>query len=154
MGSQGGNAPNPYTQHKASTLFLRVPAEDWPRVKIGEKTEFRTRPKESSRLLTIYTPTPVVAYMRDGMGRYDANLMVLEERRFEPLFQISQDAEAIAREGFSSYDEFRRYWRKRRKGVYRPLERVWAWRVRLWDRGEDDRRFGLDLLHRLYGAWL
>lgn len=156
MGSHGGDAPNPYTQRHASTLFLRVPNGDWARVKIGEKTEFRTMPKESSRLLRCKTPTPVVAYtVRRALNQYDAALMVLQERRHEPLFAISENPEAITREGFASYDEFRRYWRARMKGVYRPMQMVRVWRVRPWDREAGDALlFGLELLEHLYGDFL
>lgn len=160
MGSRGGNAPNPYAQHQAFTQFLRVPFIDWPRVKIGEKTEFRTKPRESSRILRANTPTPVVAYAINGSGEYDRKLMVLEEHRYEPLFAISDDSEAIAREGFETYDHFRRYWRKRRKGVYRPMERVHVWRVRRFHLGtdpfeaDDESTLGVALFEHLYGDYL
>jgi hypothetical protein len=156
MGSRGGNAPNPWSQRQVSTLFLRVPFGDWPRVKIGEKTEFRTKPREGARLLTVKMPTPVVAYTVSPVRQeYDAQIMVLEERRYEPLFAIHDDEAAIHREGFESYDEFRRYWRKRRKGVFRPMEKVYVWRVRRWEpHARDDIAFGLRLLHALYGEFL
>lgn len=153
MGSQGGNAPNPYTQRHASTLFLRVPTMDWARVKIGEKTEFRTRLREGSHLVAANTPTPVVAYTKSSLG-YDSKLMVLVEHKREPLFAIADDPEAIGREGFEDYDHFRRYWRKRRKGVYRPMELVHVWRVRPWDEKWDMGRFGNYLIGHLYRDWL
>lgn len=155
MGSLGGNAPNGYRQHKASTLFLRVPVLDWPRVKVGEKTEFRTRPGEGSSLLRVNAPTPVVAYRPATQTQpIDGKIMVLLERRYEPLFNISTDPEAVRREGFETYDEFRRYWRKRRKGVYRPMEQVHVWRVRPWEGQHDLVRFGVTLLGRLYGEFI
>lgn len=155
MGSRGGNAPNPWSQRQASTLFLRVPYDDWPRVKIGEKTEFRTKPREGARLLTVKTPTPVVAYaVSPSRGVHDGQLMVLERRRYEPLFAIAEDEEAIRREGFESYDEFRRYWRKRRKGVYRPMEKVYVWRVRRLGDFSDLTALGLVLMGHLYGEFL
>jgi hypothetical protein len=147
-----GNVARPYPQRTAKTLFLRVPRVDWPRVKIGEKTEFRTRPREGSDLLSVNPPTPVVAYSVDGNGKYDRQLMVLLERRFEPLFAITEDPDAIAREGFDSYEEFRAYWRRRRHGAYAPMERVFVWRVRLWE-DDDDRTFGARLFTRLYGEY-
>jgi hypothetical protein len=154
MGSRGGNAPNPWSQRQVSTLFLRVPFEDWTRIKLGEKTEFRTKPREGARLLSVKLPTPDVAYAHSLTVGYDGKLMVLEERRYEPLFAISQDEAAIQREGFASYDEFRRYWRKRRKGVYRPMERVYVWRVRPWQGNHDLTRMGTRVLHALYGDFL
>lgn len=149
-----GNAPKPYAQRKASTLFLRVPVEDWSRVSIGEKTEFRTMPREGSLLARAYLPTPVVAYcVKPPLNEYVNRLMVLLERRFEPLFAISEDQAAIEREGFNTYDEFRRYWRKRRKGVYRPMERVHVWRVRPYFEG-DAELLGAAMFRRLYGDFL
>lgn len=148
-----GSAPKPYMQRKASTLFLRVPVEDWPRVVIGEKTEFRTLPREGSVLHKAYLPTPVVAYCVRPVDQYVNKLMVLLERRIEPVFAISDDPAAIAREGFESYDEFRRYWRKRRKGAYRPMERVQVWRVRPYTEG-DMTILGAQMFRRLYGDFL
>ncbi len=127
---------------------------DWPAVKIGAKTEFRTKPRESSRLLSCYTPTPVVAYAVNGRGEKDYELMVLESRRYEPLFVISQDQAAIAREGFETYDHFRRYWRKRCKGIYRPGEMVWVWTVRPWQGKHDAVRHGVAVLAHLYEDFL
>lgn len=153
MAGNGGAAPRPYTQRFASTLFLRVPTGDWTQVKIGEKTEFRTMPGESSRLLKSYTPTPVVAYSITGSGVYDKKLMVLESWRREPLFEINNDLDALARENMASYDAFRRYWRARQHGVYRPLQIVHVWRVRQF-LDKDIVAEGARLLRRLYGEFL
>jgi hypothetical protein len=139
-------------QRQALTCFLRVPAEDWPRVKIGEKTEFRTRHRERVALVSIKPPTAVVAYADEGEG-HDWQVMVLEEYRYEPLFSITFDAEAVEREGFASYDDFRRYWRKREGGVYMPAEKVWVWRLRPMETG-DTAMLGISLLHHLYGRFL
>lgn len=145
-----------------STRFLRVPSFDWPAVKIGAKTEFRTKPREGSRLITCNTPTPVVAYsLSNGpLRQIVSKLMVLEERKFEPLFALAEDAEGLAREGFESYDHFRRYWRKRNKGRFVPMQRVWVWRVRPWrhapdewSRGDED-KMGEALIEELYGEHL
>lgn len=156
MGSRGGDAPNNLKQRRLATLFLRVPSIDWPRVAIGEKTEFRTMPREGSRVLTTYLPTPVVAYATANgpLREMVHKLMVLEERRYEPIFAISDDPEAIRREGFESYDHFRRYWRARQKGVYRPMQRVWVWRVRPWDDREDHVRLSVAMLEHLYEDYL
>jgi hypothetical protein len=118
-------------RRQVSTRFLRVPANDWPMVRVGVKTEFRTRPEDRVGLTKCYVPTPVIAYATRALGP-ESRLMVLEERRHEPLFNIVDDAEAIAREGFESYEQFRRYWRKRMHGRFVPLERVWVWRIRLF----------------------
>lgn len=153
MGSRGGSAPNPYTQRSMSTLFLRVPRVDWARVKIGEKTEFRTQANEAVRIAKANTPTPVVAYSISLNRDHDAQLMVLERHRYEPLFAIAEDVEAIRREGYETYDEFRRYWRARLKGIYRPMQKVHVWRVRPWTE-TDELHFGPELLKRLYGDFM
>lgn len=148
-----GNHPKPYTQRAAVTLFLRVPIMDWPRVKVGEKTAFRTVPGQRvARLHNTRLPTPVVAYSRSNFGESDRLLMVLEGHRVEPLFNAMEDPEAIAREGFPTHHHFRRYWRKRRGGVYRPMEIVHVWEVRLWQQS-DYVDMGQELLGRLYGEF-
>jgi hypothetical protein len=152
MGSRGGSAPNAYRQRSRSTLFLRVPVGDWTKVKVGEKTEFRTMPGAGSSMMAVNPPTPVVAYTVNRSGQYDAQLMVLLARRVEPLWEISGNPEALAAEGFESYDVFRRYWRARQKGVYRPLQLVTVWRVRrAWPSDRAD--FGVKLFDDLYGEF-
>lgn len=144
---------HPFPRHQASTRFLRVPAVDWPAVRIGAKTEFRTRPRDGSRLLTCNTPTPVVAYTTSStpLRELRTQLMVLLERRYEPVFSIAEDADALAREGFDDYAHFRRYWRKRNGGRYVPMQRVWVWRLRSWDKHSDPSDLGCQLIHDLYG---
>lgn len=142
----------PLPQRQASTLFLRVPRIDWTRVKVGEKTEFRTRPREGSNLLNVNLPTPVVAYSQRPTGGYDTWLMVLLEKRYEPLFALASDPEGVAREGFDSYEEFRSYWRRRKRGRFKPMEHVYVWRVRNAT-PEDAEEFGPAIYHRLYGEY-
>jgi hypothetical protein len=157
MGSQGGDGPNGLRQRQVSTLFLRVPSIDWPAVRIGVKTEFRTMPRAGSRIvLNRNYPTPVVAYATSNgpLRELAHRLMVLEAHRFEPLFAIAEDAEALRREQQPSYDHFRRYWRMRQKGVYRPMQQVHVWRVRPFRLEDDLEQFGVQLLHRLYGDYL
>jgi hypothetical protein len=140
-------------RHQVTTRYLRVPAEDWAAVRQGIKTEFRTRPREGV-LTKCNVPTPVVAYAtRRVAGATPTALMVLEERRYEPLFYLADDADGLAREGFPTYDHFRRYWRKRTGDSYRPTARVYVWRVRPWRAG-DGHAFGASLLHELYGEHL
>lgn len=151
----------PFPRHQVSTRFLYVPAEDWPRVRLGEKTEFRTRPREGSNLLTCALPTPVVAYsrrMNGDVSSHSTKLMVLTHRSLEPLFNISENPEALAREGFESYDDFRRYWRARNGGRdnnrFQPMQRVYAWRVRPFEAWLDHETLGVALLTELYGEHL
>jgi hypothetical protein len=151
--THGGSAPGPYRQREARTLFLRVPYIDWTKVKVGEKTEFRTAPHESSKITMANTPTPVVAYATND-DFYDAKLMVLEARRHEPLWEIANDFVGLAREGYAEdYEGFRRYWRKRQKGVYKPLQMVWVWQVTPFLES-DIIVEGSRLLRRLYGEFL
>jgi hypothetical protein len=151
MGVNSGGHPKPYPQRTAVTLFLRVPIADWLRVKVGEKTAFRTVPGQRvARVQHTELPTPIVAYALSDAGEYDCTLMVLEGHRVEPLFNAMDDPEAIAREGFVNHHHFRRYWRKRRGGIYRPMEMVHVWELRLWC--EDDfEDMGKLALQRLYG---
>jgi len=155
MGSSG-NAPRPYAQHELRTLFVRVPFGDWPAVKIGHKTEFRARPQESSRVLHVNTPTPVVAYAVNMSGAYDRQLMVMTHRWREPLIAIAESPESLEREGFADYATFRRYWRARHKGVYRAAEMVWVFRLRAWRQGKsgDSLDMGTLLVKRLYGEFM
>jgi hypothetical protein len=146
----------PFPRHQASTRFLRVPAEDWARVRIGEKTEFRTRPRERSNITTCALPTPVVAYTTRRSGDVDpfsTKLMVLLERRYEPLFNIAEDPGALEREGFESYAHFRSYWKARNGGKYVPMQRVYVWRVREFVEN-DTYVLGTELLRELYGEHL
>lgn len=147
-----GERQHPYPRHQASTRFLRVPVVDWPSVRAGIKTEFRTRPRQGSRLLSVTLPSPVVAYS-NARPEIATKLMVLTHRDYAPLFGIAEDPEALARENCETYDAFRTYWRARNKGLYVPLQKVWVWRVRPWAFG-DDEAMGLRLLGDLYGEHL
>lgn len=132
-------------------MFLRVPLEDWPEVKIGHKTEFRGKPGSISGLKWVDPPTPVVAYAYSRMRGYDEALMVLEDRFQEPLLAISE--ESLAREGHESVAHFRRYWMRREGKLFNPTALVTAFRVRLWQVG-DTRTFADRLLEKLYGDFL
>lgn len=130
----------------ASTIFLRVPAVDWPAVKRGLKTEFRAGGGESSQLWNVECPTPVVAYAK-VRDRYAGQLMLLEARWQEPLGAI--DAESLAREGFASLAEFRRYWMYRERKRFTPTRNIFVYRVRPITPGDLDEA-ARGLLDRLY----
>lgn len=155
MGSHGGSAPNGFPQRQASTLFLRVPVDDWTRVKHGEISEFRTTPKDGARVTHANVPTIVCAYAKPygAKGEIDAKVMMLVERREEPLFNIADDADALARAGYPDYATFRRIWRARHGGRYSPMAMCYVWRVRPF-RQSDFHTEGLALLRHLYGLWL
>lgn len=152
MGSKGGSGPNGLTQRTLSTIFLRVPFEDWPTVSRGIKTEFRMRPREGSMVLSVKAPTPVVAYAVSGRGVRKEKLMVLVDHWREPLLALSERPESLANEGFETYDVFRRYWRKRHHGVYNPMVMVQTYLVRPWV-ASDRETLGPVLLDRLYGEF-
>lgn len=152
MAADGSRGPRPYRQRRISTVFLRVPARDWPAVKRAMKTEFRAGTGKSAvpQLWGIPTPVPVVAYAI-RQGRHDARLMVLERMWQEPLGAISP--ESLAREGFQTLGEFRRYWMERERKRFTPTRQVFAYQVRPW--GHGDRGWaGEKLLEHLYGDFV
>jgi hypothetical protein len=152
MGNVRKDSPKPWTQRQARTVFLRVPAQDWAAVKIGSKTEFRMPGgRAMSQLWSVKPPTPVVAYAIIGGGRYVSSLMVLERHWREPVGGLTP--ESIAAEGFPDMAHFRRYWMARTKRRFRPLQEVWAYRVRPF-RAEDRTMLGEYLFDRLYGEHL
>jgi hypothetical protein len=151
MASTGTRGPKPWTQHQASTIFLRVPSADWAAVRYGGKREFRASSGKVSQLWNVECPVPVVAYKIDSFGRYDCALMVLEAVWQEPLGAISP--ESLKAEGFESFAHFRRYWCIREKRYFRPLHKTMVFKVRPWQ-AEDDRDMADALLKRLYGDFL
>lgn len=150
MAADGSDGPKPYTQRRASTVFLRVPAAEWPYVSRGQKTEFRAASGQVSGLKFVEPPTPVVAY-RERRGQYESKLMVLEARWQEPLGAITP--ESLAREGFESIGDFRRHWMRRERRRFTPLRHVTVYRVRLWNPG-DEQHFAEKLFRHLYDSWL
>lgn len=150
MSADGGQAPKPYTKRQASTLFLRVPSDEFRSVIAGRKTEFRALPGKASQLHRAETPIPVVAYM-ERRGTYDARLMVLEETWQEPVGAIS--AESLQREGQPDIAHFRRYWMRRTRQKFKPTRMVIVFRVRGWDEYSDREYFANAIFDRLYGTF-
>lgn len=150
MASDGSRGPKPFHQTTVSTCFLRVPLADWPAVRWGAKREFRGSPGRASRIWSVETPTPVVAYTIKPTG-HDAALMVLE--RVWRHMLGAMEPEWLAAEGFSSFAEFRRYWVNRERKHFRATREVIAYRVRPWT-PNDRHDLGDALLRRLYGDWL
>jgi hypothetical protein len=147
----------PYPQRQIVTRFLRVPAADWLAVKYGEKTEFRTRSVVMGTA-GMWFPSPIVAWASWRRGSQTSSyereqqVMVFEEHRQERLFLVGEDRESLRREGFNTYEEFRRYWQTR-YGTLRADDLVHVWRVRCWT-DDDDETMGRVLLDRLYGEYL
>jgi hypothetical protein len=157
MGSNG-LGPKPFTAHQARTLFVRVAPLDWPLVKRGHKREFRGMPGKQSALWMVEPPQPVVAYIVTHANRirertYDARLMLLEKAWQEELGAISD--ESLQAEGYESFAEFRRAWMRRQRNgqKFKPTTKVFAYRVRPWEPG-DEEKMGAAILKRLYGEWL
>lgn len=149
MGSQGGSAPNGLKGHELRTRFLRAPFEDWAALSQGYKTEFRAAPMGVS-VKSLQTPTPVVLYAVSNAGVTKHKLMVLAHHKTQRLMDIADYPLSLAREGFESYDHFRRYWRARTKRPFRPLQKVEVFTLRPWET-DDARRLGYLLVERLYG---
>lgn len=153
MAADGSRGPKPWQQRRLSTVFLRVPSRDWPAVKHGYKSEFRSSPGKNRvpQLFGVPTPIPVVAYAIRA-GRHDGQLMVLEELWQEPLGAISP--ESLRREGFESLAEFRSYWLEREHRRFAPTRQVFCYRVRAFDDERDRGELADRLLHHLYGEFL
>jgi hypothetical protein len=143
VAADGSHGPRPFTQRRVSTVFLRVPARDWPAVKRGYKSDV-------PQLFGVNPPAPVVAYSIRN-GRYDAQMMVLEAIWQEPLGAISP--ESLEREGFKTFAEFRTYWLERERKRFRPTRQVFAYRVRPWAPQDADTLAGRMFSH-LYGEFL
>lgn len=153
MGSDGSRGPKPYRQHLASTVFLRVPAEDWIPLIHGKKSEFRASPAAVTQALQLEPPTPVVAYRvqpRSGQSSHDAKLMMLVETWQEPLGAISP--ESLEREGQPDFAHFRRYWMQRTRRRFAPTRIVRVFRVRPFQQA-DWMEAGERLMERLYGEF-
>lgn len=152
MGTARSDSPKPWTQRKATTVFLRVPREDWSAVKIGSKVEFRMPGgRAMSQLWSVKPPTAVVAYAIRANGQYESKLMILERHWREPVGGITP--ESIAAEGFENMAHFRRYWMRRTRRRFRPLQEVSVYRVRPFREG-DAPSLAMGLFNRLYGEHL
>jgi hypothetical protein len=144
------SSPAGLTKHNASTIFLRVPREDWAAVSIGAKTEFRM-PGFVAWTRQIKTPTPVLAYAANRGGFRDSRLMLLERVWTMPVGMIEE--ESLQREGFPDLAHFRRYWMKRTKKRFNMMQTVQVFRVRPVDSSDYD-YLGRILLSRLYGEYV
>lgn len=145
------SGPKPWPQYEIRTTFLRVPWEDWAKVKLGVKTEFRMAGRHITQLWNVRCPTPVVGWAKSPTRDHDSRLLVLEATWSEPLGALSE--ESLAREGFETFGHFRRYWMERTKRRFPPLMKVQVYRVRPFA-ANDSLEMGHTLLHRLYGQHL
>lgn len=142
----------PLAQHRAKTVFLRVPAAVWPMVSTGRISEFRQAVGNAPQLWTVPLPTLAVAYRRQlSVARYDYRLMLLEAIRREALGTIDQ--EGLAAAGYTGSDakaRFRRDWTIHEKKRFEPLRTVFVYTVRTVQPG-DSEVVGLALVEHLYG---
>lgn len=146
--------PRPLPQHRAKTVFLRVPSHAWPLVSTGRVTEFRAAIGNAPQLWRAPLPTFAVAYRRRlSKLEYDYRLILLEAVRQEALGTITD--EGLLRAGYSGDDafaRFRRDWMIHEKKRFEPLRKVFVYTVRLIQQG-DHERVGLALLDHLYGEY-
>jgi hypothetical protein len=146
------SSPKPWRQFEARTSFLRVPADDWPSVRQGRKTEFRaTGARHMTQMWNVTCPMPVVGYAFRRAAEPDSALLVLEATWREPIGAISP--ESLEREGFPDIAHFRRYWMERYKRRFAPMQTVQVYRVRPAAR-DDLAILGLKLIEKLYGEHL
>lgn len=146
-------------RHTIQTLYVRVPRQDWPLVKQGRKTEFRTAGRYSTPTANLPTPCAVVLWCPVRYGpEPEQHLAVLEDAWEELLGAISP--ESLAREGFATIKEFKDYWRHRGNGgrqdpraAFKPMTQVRVYRVRPW-KDSDFAELGEDLLRYLYAPVL
>lgn len=135
------------------TQFLRVPTIDWPKIRLGHKTEFRSPRKALAQVSRTLTPTPVVVYkVSNARTDHESQLMVLMKTWREPLGAISD--ESLACEGYPDAAHFRRYWMERhRVKRFDYLTEVQVYRLRLWQSGDFEKMAEV-LLTRLYAEHL
>lgn len=151
MATTTRRGPKPFNQHQASTIFVRVPSDDWHAVKGGHKREIRSRQSSTIALQHLSLPTPAVVYRCHPHHGYEAVLMVLEAVWREPLGAISE--ESIVNEGYATVAEFRRAWVIRERRRFPLLATVTVHRVRPWT-PDDGVAMGEALLTQLYGEFL
>lgn len=151
MAADGSHGPKPWTQRRASTIFLRVPTAEWINVRDGRKREFRASPRAVSKLWNVQPPCAVVAYRHHSAYGYQSKLMVLERTWEEPLGSISP--ESLEAEGFRTFADFRGYWVSREKTRFRPTRMIQVYVVRPFEQA-DVTDLGRSLFHRLYGEFL
>lgn len=149
MGAEG-RGPKPFPQSQVRTTFLRVPSIDWAAIKRGSKTEFRSMGGNTSPMWRVKTPCPVVIYKK-GAGGYASQIMILVETWREKLIEMSPAS--LEAEGFKSFDDFRRYWMRRERRKFMPMNEVSVYKLRPWQSG-DLQLMGELLMKRLYGDFI
>lgn len=138
-------------QHTISTLYLRAPLADWAALTQSHKAEFRM-PLRGAASEWYRPPTPVVLYCATPT-RTRVHLCMLVSHRKERLIDIAEDGDALIREGFETYEDFKRYWRKRTRKPYDAAKVVDVFQITpTWPGWEA--QAGCVLLERLYDEFL
>ena len=143
--------PADLPQHTLRTLYLRVPSIDWAALSLGNKAEFRL-PLQGALGQWYVAPTPVVLYCATP-NRTRTKLAVLVAHRVERLVDIAEDGGGLFREGFETYEDFRRYWRRRTRKPYDPAQQVEVFQIEAWS-DVWRWRLGPTVLERLYCDYL
>lgn len=136
-----------FTRHKASTIFVRVHADDWPYVKRGMRTTFISSKVQPIGVRERKLPTPVVAFT-SRRGIFDARLMILRAVQVETLGAV--DPVAL---GFESMAEFRRYYMRRERKKFPPGRTVHIYTVSEVTE-EALTECGTALIEHLYGEFM
>jgi hypothetical protein len=150
--------PNrPFSQHRASTIFLRVPSQDWPYVISGQRREFRASSGNAPQLWNVKLPTFCVCYRkRRATGDYEWRLLVLEGIRQEKLGAITDEGLVLA--GYpgprdEAFARFRRDWCIREKKKFLPMRQFHVYTVRRTVPA-DKELMAEALMDHLYGEFL
>lgn len=146
----------PFKQRRASTIFLRVPTQDWPFVISGQRREFRASSGNAPQLWHVKLPTFCVCYRkRRATGDYEWRLMVLEGVRQEKLGAITDEGLVLA--GYSgprneAFARWRRDWMIREKRKFTPMRQFHVYSVRRSVPG-DKEAMAAELLDHLFGEF-
>lgn len=146
--------PRPLKQHKAKTVFLRVPSPVWAMVSTGRIREFRAASGNAPQLWNVPLPTLAVTYRRRrSTTEYDYRLMTLLNVRREALGTITDEGLAAAGYvGEMAFARFRRDWVINEKKRFEPLRTVFVYTVRPVQAGDLDTA-GQALIDHLYGDY-
>lgn len=155
--SNVSRAARPFKQHRASTIFLRVPTHEWSYVVSGQRREFRASSGNVPQLWHVALPMFCVCYRkRRAAGDYEWRLMILEGVRQEKLGAITDEGLALA--GYpgprdEAFARWRRDWTIREKKKFLPMREFHVYTVRRVQPG-DKESMAEELLDHLYGDFL
>lgn len=148
--------PREFLLRTAKTIRVHLPRVDFNDIRVGAKREFRNYGRRMIEPLPA--PHAVVGYNakdwwtpENGLDGIDTVLLTLEDTWTEPLGAISE--ESVAREGFDSLADFRRYFAARYpNGGFRPMANVIVYRIHPMT-DEEKAMYADALWERIYGRW-